>query len=197
MKLTEPLKKCCGIYRLNLSYNRILQVFNIFDDSTLSDMDKINLAIRLTVKWPRPLLITAKIKLWNKIYEDFIKPRDIDSDSNDIVFDFEQDADYIYAAFRQAYGINLIEQREKLDWREFFALFQSLPDDTHFSEIIDIRSRPIPAPDEYNHDEIEALRKAKRAYALKVKHKPGEKWDSKLKPQLDSLFAYYKNKAGG
>lgn len=42
------------------------------------------------------------------------------------VYDFEQDAANIYAAFRQVYGVDL--QREALHWWEFRAMLFSLPD---------------------------------------------------------------------
>ena len=85
------------------------------------------------------------------------------------VVDFAQDADLIYSAFYQTYGIDLIEQRGKLHWIKFIALFGGLPSDTRLSDVMRIRSTPIPAPNKHNRKEIENLLRLKTAYALKEK----------------------------
>ena len=56
------------------------------------------------------------------------------------LIDFEQDAEYIYASFLQAYGINLLEVQNKLTWTEFKALLNALPDNTIMQQIIEIRA---------------------------------------------------------
>ena len=81
-------------------------------------------------------------------------------------FSFTQDAPYIYAAFRQTYGINLLEERGKLHWWEFNALLQGLGEDTRFVQIVQIRQRPLPKPDKHNREEIARLVKLKHEYAL-------------------------------
>lgn len=58
------------------------------------------------------------------------------SDSPQVV-DFKHDADYIYAAFLQAYGINLINA--DMHWFEFLALFRALPEETAMQKIISYR----------------------------------------------------------
>jgi hypothetical protein len=51
-------------------------------------------------------------------------------------FDWELDSEYIYAAFRQQYGIDLIEQ--DIHWHDFLALFNGLVD-TKLNQIISAR----------------------------------------------------------
>ena len=51
-------------------------------------------------------------------------PRPIGGESSERVVDFEQDADLIYAAFFQQYGIRLTTA--DLHWHEFLALFRGL-----------------------------------------------------------------------
>ena len=74
---------------------------------------------------------------------------------------------FIYAAFRQAYGIDLFQEQGKLQWWEFVALLGALPSDTRLSNIIDIRIRPVPAPNGRNQEQISALLKLKAQYAIK------------------------------
>lgn len=166
------------------------------DDDILSDTDKINIAIRLLVDFPRPLFTISKAKLWGKVYEQCIKPKDVQGNDYDQAFDFTQDAGYIFAAFWQAYRIDLQKERKRLDWREFIALFQGLPDSTRLSEIMSIRLREIPQPTEYNQDEIAAIRKAKRIFALNVKKRNGERFDADISAHVTSIFDYYRKKAG-
>lgn len=54
------------------------------------------------------------------------------------VYDYDSDATMIYAAFRQAYGINLSTAR--LHWWEFRALLEHVPEGTRLAQVISIRS---------------------------------------------------------
>lgn len=54
------------------------------------------------------------------------------------IYSFEHDAEYIYAAFMQQYGIDLCDT--KMHWHKFRALFASLGDDTKIGEIMGIRA---------------------------------------------------------
>ena len=77
------------------------------------------------------------------------------------LIDFEQDAEYIYASFLQAYGINLLKVQNKLTWTEFKALLNALPDNTIMQQIIEIRAwKP-----EYGGDKNK-MRKLQAKYSL-------------------------------
>ncbi|MBQ7067052.1 MAG: hypothetical protein IJN92_09575 [Lachnospiraceae bacterium] len=58
--------------------------------------------------------------------------------SGEIVFDYELDADYIYAAFLGQYGIDLMEI-EELHWYKFLALFKGLNGSSKLAEIMSYR----------------------------------------------------------
>ena len=60
-------------------------------------------------------------------------------DSSVIAFDFELDADYIYAAFMSQYGIDLVDI-EHLHWYKFLALFKGLKDSEMICKIMGYRS---------------------------------------------------------
>jgi hypothetical protein len=53
--------------------------------------------------------------------------------------DYSQDGEYIYAAFKQAYNIDLVDV-DGLHWHKFKALFLSLPENTKMSEIMRLRT---------------------------------------------------------
>ena len=65
-------------------------------------------------------------------------PRTNESDNNNTsVIDYEGDADYIYAAFLQQYGIDLMDVKN-LHWHKFKALMRGLRK-TKLNDIINIR----------------------------------------------------------
>ena len=78
------------------------------------------------------------------------------------VYSFEYDFEYIYAAFMELYGIDLVDI-PYLHWWKFRALFRSLHD-CMFSEIVGYRSEKITSKTpEYRK---EFLKKMKKKYAL-------------------------------
>lgn len=80
------------------------------------------------------------------------------------LFSYEQDAPYIYAAFQQAYGIDLTTA--KMHWWKFQALFNALPDDTMFMKILSYRAwEPY---DGCPKDERRRMRKLQRQFAIKT-----------------------------
>ena len=201
MKLTERLP-CHAMlnghrYRLHLSYDRVLLALDAYGNAALTDYGKADTLCGLLVRRP-PWRTVERVELAQKIVTDFIFPDQRDNAGGDEppAFDFSQDAPYIYAAFWQVYRIDLLKERGRMDWRRFYALFLGLPGNTRLSEIISIRLRDVPTPTEYNQDEIRALRKAKRAFALDIKRKPGERFDSDIEGRVTGMFEYYRKKAG-
>lgn len=61
--------------------------------------------------------------------------------SNKRYYDYDEDADYIYAAFMQQYGDNLITSH--MHWWEFRAKFISLTEDTEFVKIMQYRGTDV------------------------------------------------------
>lgn len=86
-----------------------------------------------------------------------------DGGGANIAYSFEYDDEYIYAAFRQQYGLNL-STVEYLHWWEFRAMFKSLTGDCQFSKIVSYRTQEI-TKDMSARDKA-TLRKLKRIYAL-------------------------------
>ena len=84
-----------------------------------------------------------------------------DSDK-DPPFSYEYDADYIYSAFMQAYGLDLA--RHPLHWWQFRALFRSLPEETQLVKIIGYRTMKIPA--KASKEQRQHYEHLKRVYAL-------------------------------
>lgn len=163
-------------YNIDLSFDNVLDVFEVLADEILRDLEKAEIALELlldeTVK-------ENSLELWNYVYEEFIvmktkqpieydlkgNPMPIHEDDEDVrLLDLDQDAEYIYASFMQAYDMNLYRQQGKLHWHEFKALLNGLPSDTIMQRIIQIR---MWKPSKHESSEYkESMRKLQKVYAL-------------------------------
>lgn len=77
-------------------------------------------------------------------------------------YSFNYDKNYIYSAFYQQYGIDLV--MSNLHWWQFKALFDGLTDDTLFAKIMYYRTVNISS--KMSKSEQVRLRKLKEIYAL-------------------------------
>lgn len=62
-----------------------------------------------------------------------------DDDDEITIIDYMRDGEYIYSAFMQSYGIDLVDI-EYLHWHKFLALLRSISDDCKLSQIMGYRS---------------------------------------------------------
>lgn len=88
--------------------------------------------------------------------------------SGEMAYSFDYDDEYIYAAFRQQYGINLTEV-EYLHWWEFRAMFKGLDHNCEFAKIMGYRTARITK--EMSKTEKAFLRKMKSVHALPISEK--------------------------
>lgn len=86
-----------------------------------------------------------------------VLPRQVGRSNDAILFDFELDADLIYAAFLGQYGIDLTEI-EDLHWHKFLALFGGLNNSTKMREVMGYRA--YQKETRKRVDEYEELREA-------------------------------------
>lgn len=168
---------CFGgrIYRLNLSYDNVLRVFDVWRETLFSPAQRTQLAVELLAGRRAGRLPYRELDvLYKQIFKEYINEGAKSDPSKPRTLDFVQDAPLIYAAFWQAYRIDLTKQKGHLDWRYFIALLQGLPEDTRLRAVMDIRERDIPEPNKYNAEQIAALVKAKAYYAIKFSDEEAE-----------------------
>lgn len=80
------------------------------------------------------------------------------------VLDYDFDADYIYSAFLQQYGINLRESN--MHWFEFKALFKGLTDNVKLTKIIGYRAVSGSEYAQMSKSEKKHINEMKKIYAL-------------------------------
>ena len=146
------------IYRLNLSFKSVLASVDVFSDPSISDLIQIETALDNLVLDRHPV----DPKLLGAIFT-LIFPKE--KRKEEPVIDFKQDAAYILATFRQAYGIDL--KKEDIHWCMFSDYLKGLPKGTKLREIIEIRQMPIPEPTKYNAKERAAIIRAKSEVAIR------------------------------
>lgn len=162
-------------YEFHPFYNRVLTLLTeVFPNDLLTDSEKVTIAIQSLSEAPICQDVFELILL-----ELF--PKDEKKHDHAKTMDFEQDAGLIYAGFLQAYGIDLFEQRNRMDWRIFLALVRGLPEQTEFSRVVKLRCTKIPQRTKANSDYVDSLVQAKRAVALDEpeedrKQRMAQKW---------------------
>lgn len=107
-------------------------------------------------------------------------------------YSFDFDDEYIYAAFRQQYGINL-SKVDYLHWWEFRAMFKGLDHNCAFAKIMGYRTARITK--EMSNTEKALLRKMKSVHALPIPEKEQQEANSLIDAlmnggDLDKLLGY-------
>lgn len=139
-------------YSFNLSFDRVLDVIEVKEDSELTYEDKMDVIFEI-------LQIQCDFqdreRILNHVFDEFIVPKSEEHIEYDLkgnvmpkrenpeeesTLSFTQDAGLIYASFRQAYNINLFNEYDNLHWFEFIELLNGLPESTALSQVRHIRS---------------------------------------------------------
>lgn len=179
-------------YELNLEFSRVLRWYEMWKDPELSKKGKVLYSIILILShdWgeehpetieelaeiiPQDDLIPLSNAIIKRIagdqFESTTVKRDLKGnileDEEKKWYEFEQDSGYIYSSFLMDYGMDLMVERSKgtLHWDKFNHLLAGLSDNTKFKNVIKIRMMEY--PEKATPDEIEEIRKAKLAVALK------------------------------
>lgn len=151
-------------------------------DASMDDLEKIETMLQLYlpgISLNTEAAVTDAVERINWFYRCGADPDETTGDEGpeeDRPFSYEIDADYIYAAFRQAYNIDLAEN--ELHWWQFRALFKSLPETTQFMKIIGFRTVKI--SNKLSKEQKQYYEKMKQLYKLP---------ESKDRQQLESDLA--------
>lgn len=179
--LTKPIEDIILYGRkkfiLHLAFDNVLRVYELWKDELFSNQEKLEMSLEILIqnhKLLRKLTVEEKSELLQQIFENFISLNSKSTGEDIKAFDFQQDANYIFASFLMDYNIDLIEQQGVLHWWKFISLFQGLSERTKIHEIMTIRTRKIPELNKYNAEEINALTKLKAYYALEMSQEEQE-----------------------
>lgn len=102
--------------------NKPNKLFNLFKDDIPKTLSDWEITIEKLKEFYTNLNSTPKVD---------------NSKSNDRLFDYVEDGEYIYASFFQAYKIDLLAVN--MHWHLFLALFRGLPNNCKIKEIMNFR----------------------------------------------------------
>ena len=160
-------------YRINTTFDTVLLIRQLYEEPSLDAGDKIIQALKMLTRNPLKVWILSdmeKIELLEKVMQEKVQmPQRPHIGPPRKLMDFEADSDYIYASFKQAYGMDLVKERGKLQWKNFCELLDGLPDKTKLKEVMRIRAMDVPEPTKYNQKERQQIMELKAYYALPIK----------------------------
>lgn len=172
-KLPETVKIDGLQYPIHTDFRISILFEQLLADYELTEQEKLLQALRLYYPL-MPANIGAALEqiLW--FYRCGKEAKKTDEGGEDKptapVFDWDYDADYIYAAFMDQYGIDL--QDADLHWWKFKALFAGLKEDNKLCKIMSYRAMEIPG--DMPKAQKEFYKKMKKLYAIPLPQKTQE-----------------------
>ena len=183
-KLTDTLVIDDEEFPLNLSFDNVLRLFEMWRDEDVPEFVKPHFGIRiLTGETLEDFTVEEMSEVFNEVFEEHISLSTVEdnhveydlagnpmkttasnSGQEKAPYDIRYDGDYIYASFLQAYGIDLFDVQGKLHWKKFNALLSGLPEGTKFMEVIKIRKWKPQKGDSAEYKE--EMRRLQKDYAL-------------------------------
>lgn len=150
-------------FRCWLRFAEIVQKYDL-DNITVGEFVEMMEKIISTV-FKDPEDIEINVSLFSNLlnfYVGFFERKDRkDKEESEKSFDFEIDADAIYASFVKEYGIRLKDT--EMHWYEFRTLFGNLSDDTPIGKLIRLRTMK---EEDVPKDKLTEFRKLKEEIAL-------------------------------
>ena len=183
-KLTDTLVIDDEEYALDLSFNNVLKLFEMWRDEDVPEFVKPHFGIRiLTGETLEDFTVEEMSEVFNEVFEEHISLSTVEDNhveydlagnpmkttasngkQEQAPYDIRYDGDYIYASFLQAYGIDLFDVQGKLHWKKFNALLSGLPEGTKFMEVVKIRKWKPQKGDSAEYKE--EMRRLQKDYAL-------------------------------
>lgn len=183
-KLTDKLVIDDEEFPLNLSFDNVLRLFEMWRDEDVPEFVKPHFGIRiLTGETLEDFTVEEMSGVFNEVFKEHISLSTVEDNhveydlagnpmkttassgkQEQAPYDIRYDGDYIYSSFLQAYGIDLFDVQGKLHWRKFNALLSGLPEGTKLMEVIKIRKWKPQKGDSAEYKE--EMRRLQKDYAL-------------------------------
>lgn len=167
-------------FNVDLSFDNILNFYELIDNQEYDVNFRIITSLEIIVEESDNLGLKSLDEAYGLFKFLLLKFLDIDLDKKEQAtteesgeadtvksFDYNKDAEVIYASFMQAYKMCLFEQQGILHWKKFNALLINLPDETAFKKIVGFRVMKMPTEKEgASKDYIKHVRQMKEKYSL-------------------------------
>lgn len=176
---------------ISADFRNMIQVDLILNDPDINDVEKTAAALyQLYPDIPRDIHKAVEGLAWFYTRGNAIgRGKDKGAKKSPRkAFDFEQDANLIYAAFYATYNISLTTV-DFLHWWEFMALFEGLPETTLMQRVIYWRTVDVANLPKHEKNHVLKMRKT---FALKEVEKPAlsiEELNQQTKDRVARRFA--------
>lgn len=158
-------------YKINYDFRYGILFEEIMNDKNIKDSEKLSLAIKLYLD---NQYIEDYEEAINQIFNFYLCGNESKKSSKkrqNPVFSYEEDAGLIFAAFKEVYNIDLVE--DKIHWWKFRALFDALPNTCQFKKVVGYRA--IEIDQNMTDSQKKFYREMKKLYALKDNRTQEEK----------------------
>ena len=166
---------------LNLAFDNILLLFDLFEDESINEYLKTDIALNMLVV-DKVDINQLDVERKSMLLLDILKDR-LDIDLRSLMkkkieekeeekaptiptVDFVVDAELIFSSFLFDYNVDLIEQQGKMQWNKFMALFRNLSSKSPMGQALHYRTCDIPPKDKTNAEERKRIKKMKELYEL-------------------------------
>lgn len=138
-------------YPIHTDFRRWIIVTELFSDDDVPAGVKAGLAGEILFSGENPVSASGGVRLYAELVREISRfiscgrnTENSEKSANaERVFDFTADSERIYAAFMQVYGIDLCDPSVTLHFLKFMALLRSLPRDTEFMRVIELRCTDV------------------------------------------------------
>lgn len=180
-------------YEIDWSFDNVLRWMNM-TESSLSQVEKAGRTFDMFIGAVPGVTVEDVIRLFSFISKEVSKsPYGNSLQSEDVKpvgkynrsFDYETDAEAVYASFMADYGIDLMEEKGKMSWFKFKALLDNLSPKSPLKRIAQIRQTN---PTIYKDDPkaLEALLHDQEYYSLAQTE---EQQREKVQEQIDDAVS--------
>ena len=122
-------------YPVHTSFKNWLKISELLKEQSGKNIGKaLSLCYKEKLPPNLPSAVLGMMDFYNRGAFDYAPQ----GEKKEPIVSFSQDADVIFAAFRQVYGIDLT--KEELHWHVFCALFSALSEDNAFLNLIRLRT---------------------------------------------------------
>lgn len=191
-------------YKLDFSFDNVIRFYEMLDDEEFDDNEKIGIAIEMLFENPKVIpndedFILKTIERFSDVINESPYGNSNGTDVNVTptrYFSYTKDAGAIYASFMQQYHIDLEQERGKLHWDKFKALFDGLGEDTYIQRIISIRQKTTNNVDDPK--EVQAIVEAQNYFRLEDPKYSVEQQNQAINAMFKDMIAQNnKNVKGG
>lgn len=152
-------------FRVNMAAVDVLRAVDLLSDDKINNSIKVRICLRLLLKGKstfraRFLSFRRKEMLLDRILDEIAGKKG----EGPKIIDFRKDAELIYAALLQSYGLDFA--RDYIDWRVFPSLISAVSKQTRLYEIMQIRACEVPSSAKAGEEYVNRLLRLKNKFSL-------------------------------